>query len=472
MRLEVPEMLSALTELNPTLVSGRSEAVLSDLTTDSRRLKPGQLFVALSGERFDGHDFIDSVLAQGAGGVLARAGWSRGRTLPGEAVIVEVADTLMGLGFLARHWRLKHALKILAVSGSMGKSTVKEMAADILAVGRLTLRNEGNFNNLIGLPLTLFRIEAATEAAVVEMGINLKGEMQRLVDMARPQAGLLTNIAPVHLDGLGGLDGVVAEKTALWRGLGPEGVAVVNVDDPRLSRAASRFKGPKVTFGTRAKADVRLVTAQPRALNGLAGGLEVVLSVVGKTIWASIPAVGRFQGLNAAAACAGALTLGAEPAEMAAGLKRFRPLSHRMRLLKGVKGIKILDDAYNANPRAMTEALETLKNLCPPQNKAAAVLGQMAELGQESEAAHRALARAVARAGVEVLVALGPWAKLVVTEARAAGMDQVIEAADPAAAAAAVLETLSEGDWVLVKGSRVVGLEKAVACLTGESDEA
>jgi len=464
LKLTASQVLAALADLKPSPSGSFRERLFEGLSIDSRQIRPGQLFVAIQGERFDGHDFVGLALERGALAAVVRAGWAQGQDLPREAPLIETADTLRALGRLARYWRLRHQIPVLAVSGSMGKSTVKEMIAAIVGRRRRVLKNEGNLNNLVGLPLTLLEMDETVQAAVVELGISLKGEMEELVDIARPQVGLLTNVAPVHLEGLGGLEGIAEAKTALWRGLGPEGTAVVNLDDELLRRAAGEFKGRRLTFGRAAEADVRLIESGPANGQGLQGTLEVA----GRRYAFSVPALGRFQALNAAAAAAGALALGAPPEDVAPGLAGFAPLKHRLRTLVGRQGINVLDDAYNANPVAMVEALDSLRRLCPGRARAAAILGQMAELGPEGLAAHQELGRAAAGAGLSLLVALGPLAEVVVEEARRAGLSQAHVAREPGEAVEIVLDRLKAGDWVLVKGSRVARLERAVAALTGE----
>jgi len=464
LKLTASQVLAALADLKPSPSGPFKERLFEGLSIDSRQVRPGQLFLALQGERFDGHDFVRQALERGALAAVVRAGWARGQDLPREAPLIETTDTLKALGRLARYWRLRHQVPVLAVSGSMGKSTVKEMIAAIVGQRRRVLKNEGNLNNLIGLPLTLLDLEETVQAAVVELGISLKGEMEELVDIARPQVGLLTNVAPVHVEGLGGLEGIAEAKTALWRGLGPEGTAVVNLDDELLRRAAGEFKGRRLTFGRAAEADVRLIESGPANGQGLQGTLELA----GRRYPFLVPALGRFQALNAAAAAAGALALGAPPEDVAPGLAGFAPLKHRLRTLVGRKGINVLDDAYNANPVAMVEALDSLRRLCPGRARAAAILGQMAELGPEGLVAHQELGRAAAGAGLDLLVALGPFAEAVAEEARRAGLSQAHVVQEPAEAVEIVLDRLGAGDWVLVKGSRVARLERAVAALAGE----
>ena len=325
MRFEAGQIAVACAEAGGRLVNGRPETVFTGLSTDSRAIRPGQVFVALSGDNFDGHRFAAQALADGAAGLVVRTGWLAEQSVPVDAAVIEVEDTLAGLGLIARQWRLAHQAPVLAISGSMGKSSVKEMAAAILAVSRRVVKNEGNFNNLIGLPLTLLKINEETEAVVVEAGINQVGEMERLADIARPQAGLLTNVGPVHLEGFGDLEGVLKAKTALWRVLDDSGVAVVNLDDPLLSRAAGELTCRKITYGRAEAADVRLTGYEPK--NGL--GLNLDLRVAGRPLQAFVPALGSFQAQNAAAACAGALALGASAADMAEGLAGFTPLKHR-----------------------------------------------------------------------------------------------------------------------------------------------
>lgn len=474
-RATVKEILTGLEGLRPTLIKGSEADLVAGLSTDSRKIPQGALFVPLVGEKFDGHDFIGQALERNAGGILVQA--DRPALIEGLKVdcpVIRVEDTLAGLGLIARGWRRRFELPILAVSGSMGKSTTKEMIAQILALSRKVHRNAGNLNNLIGLPLTLLDLDETVRTGVVELGINQPGEMERLVAIAEPQAGLLTNIGPVHLEYLTDLEGVARAKTALWRGMKPGSTIVVNLDDPYLAQAAEVHEGLRVTFGLvggpseRMHPDVLLVRSEPGPK-----GLAVELRVRGEAVKAVIPALGRFQGLNAAAACAGALAMGTGVEEMIQGLNEFQPLAHRMRILEGPEGLVILDDTYNANPEAVEGALQTIREMAgEDDSRSAAVLGQMAELGKDSKAAHQRIGKQAAALGLDILIVLGPHAQTVLDAARTGGLAQAHRAEDLQDAAEKVLLLLGEGDKVLIKGSRVAGLERLVKMLQEEKDGA
>ena len=472
MRLTLAEIVEALKEANPVLIQGDPGTVFSGVTTDSRKAGPGQLFVPLAGDRFDGHDFIGPALEAGAAGTLAEGSRiGNGDSRPPGTAVIQVSDTLAALGLTARYWRSGLEAQVLAISGSMGKSTVKEMTAAILGLGFKVHKNEGNLNNLIGLPLTLLEAGKETEKVIVELGINQPGEMERLAEIALADVALLTNVGPVHLEGLGSMAGVVRAKTELWKRLKPGGVAVVNLDDEALKEAAAGLNGEKLTFGTAEKsprADVLL--RQVRADGN--GGLLLILEVGGKVCETTLATVGLFQGINAAAAAAGAYALGAGLDQICGGLAEFRPISHRMRLVQGVKGLTLLDDAYNANPKAMDQALATLVQLTPRGSRSVAALGQMAELGEAAEEAHQRLGRSVAKAGVDLLIAVGPFAERVVKAAREAGLKEAFEVADPGQAAKKLEELCGSGDLVLIKGSRVARMEELVSLLAQDGDGA
>ena len=463
------EIFNALSDLHPRW-AGRpigNDAVFKGLTTDSRQIVRGGLFVALVGEKFDGHRFVAQALDQGAAGALVQTGRlteAELSSLSGPAIATD--DSLAALGRIALAWRLQHDIPILAVTGSMGKSSVKEMAADILSVDRSTLRNQGNFNNLIGLPLTLLRLTDDRQAAVVELGINQIGEMEQLVAIAQPTVGLITNAAEVHVEYLGDLAGVARAKTALWRGMPAGATAVVNLDDPYLKAAAEEYDGPKIGFGRSEEAEVRFRDCRPDG----AEGLIVDLAYQGRNFSAPLKAFGLFQGFNAAAACAGAAALGVGVDQMIEGLSRFSGMKHRLGLKVSPAGWNVLDDVYNANPAAMVEALKTLVRLSEGQGRRAAALAHMAELGRRSEEAHIELGRRAAEMKLDLLVALGPWAELTAKTARDNGLIAVETAADMAAAAEILADRLDPGDWLLVKGSRSAGLERLVDLIMAEPE--
>lgn len=457
------EIMKALEPVGPVLRRGADETPFKGLSTDTRTIRPDQLFVPLIGEKFDGHDYLDQAIEAGASGVLVQSGRDR-EVWPGRVTVILVPDTLVALGLIARAWREELGVKLLAISGSMGKSTVKEMTAEILGVRYSVHKNKGNLNNLIGLPLTLLEMGPGVERAVVELGINQIGEMERLAEIAQADAALLTNIGPVHLEGLGGMEGIVRAKTELWRRLKPGALALVNLNDEILREVSADLGAEKLTFGTAEKspgAEVLLRRAEPNP----GGGLDLVLEAGGKVCETTLTALGRYQGLNALAAAAGAYSLGAGLDEICEGLAEFRTIDHRMKLLQGRDGLTILDDSYNANPLAMAEALAALGQAAPKGARRFAVLGQMAELGPIALSAHRELGRQAAKHRLDGLIVLGPFAAVVAEEAYQDGLARVYESDGIAEAEERLMSLAQSGDYVLIKGSRVAGLERLVARL-------
>jgi UDP-N-acetylmuramoyl-tripeptide--D-alanyl-D-alanine ligase len=434
------------------------------VSTDTRALSDGALFVALRGERFDGHDHLTDAFRGGAWGALVAADAlerSRLRSLaaafPGRALIA-VADTERALGDLARCRREALAPRVVGITGSNGKSTTKEMAAAILAERWCVHRNRGNFNNLIGLPLTVLELEERHEVAVLEMGMNRRGEIRRLTEIALPDVGVVTNVGPVHLEHLGTLDDVIAAKAELLEGLGPAGTAVINDDDPATEVLRASLQGPAVTFGLGAGADYRAEGMRfgpadtSFSLHSPAGAVEV-----------TIPFPGEHNVRNALAAAAAAAVLGIGSEEIREGLRKARPLDMRFTELRFRGGIRVINDAYNANPVSMRAALDSL-GLIEEGPRRAAVLGDMLELGGHAEEAHRDLGRSAGRAGLDLIVAVGEFAPLVAQGARESGArGQCVETAADSREAAEILRVwLRPGALVLLKGSRGVGLERTL----------
>ena len=446
-------------------VTGR----VGGVATDSRDVQSGDLFVALSGERSDGHDFLDAALAAGAGAVLV----SRDTATPAKnsgVVVLTVPDTLLALGTLAQWWRRHCELRLVAVTGSNGKTTTKEMIAAVLGLdagGRdRVLVTPGNFNNFIGLPLTLLGASAEMTLGVVELGMNAPGEIDYLTGLAEPDVGLVTNAAEAHLERFDGVDGVAQAKAELWGRMDSDACAVVPADDPRLpGLAAERFSGTTLRFGTAADADVRVVAVAPEGSNGL----RVTLAAADTSMEVTLPLLGRHNALNAAAATAACLALGLSMDTIGAGLPLTEALPHRAHLVQ-VGGLTVLDDCYNANPASARAGALTLADL-PGNGRLGAVVGDMLELGRESEALHRRLVAELVELGVSVVVGVGTLAAVLCDGAREAGADHV-EHVETAADAARVAQThLRAGDRLLVKGSRSMGLEAVVAQLAAGSGD-
>ncbi len=452
------------------------------ISTDSRTLAPGELFVALAGPReqpvrlvHDGHRFVGEALRRGAWGVLVEeqalqreavarevAAW------PGRAVIA-VPDSLCALGDLAAYHRGRMPARIVGITGSNGKTTTKELAYAILAARWRVLRNEGNLNNLVGLPLTLLGLEAGHEVAVVELGMSHPGEIRRLAAIAAPQVGVVTNVGPVHLEGVGGLAGVAAAKAEIFEGIAPGGTAVLNADDPATPGLAARWGGRQVSFGLAATADVRAEDIE-YAPQGTA--FTLVLPS-GERDRLRLPWPGKHNVLNALAAAAAAHCLGADCAQIGAGLMRARPAAMRFEIGTLPAGVTVVNDAYNANPASMRAALATFAQL-PAAGRRVLVLGDMLELGPAAPAEHQELGQIAARTAPALLLAVGAFAECVAEGARACGLDTttIRTAPDATAAAGLLAGWLRPGDLLLLKGSRGVRLERILEVLraAGEKD--
>jgi UDP-N-acetylmuramoyl-tripeptide--D-alanyl-D-alanine ligase len=439
--------------------------------TDSRSISKGELFVALSGENFDGHDFVRAALERGAAGVMAQE--SRVRDcLPicheRERALVAVPDTISALGDLARAWRVKLNPKVVAITGSSGKTTCRDMLAAILARRFSVLVPVANFNNLIGLPLTLLRLRAHHRVAVLELGMNRSGEIARLTEICRPDVALITNVAPAHLEFLGTVEDVTRAKGELFSAMPDGSVAVVNLDDARVSDLARDLSNPRVSYGLAAnEAEVRGGGVSFEDVKGM----RFTLDIKGDNREVSIGAFGRHNVQNAVAAAAAAFAMGASPEEIAAGLAGYRPVSMRLNHKISPGGINILDDTYNANPASVKAAVDALAAL-KGGARAVVALGDMRELGGESEELHREVGRYIANSGANVLYAVGEFARATVDGAREAGMAEdkamVCDGHEPIADA--LKKIVQKGDWVLVKGSRLAYMENVVSLLLDQPE--
>lgn len=428
------------------------EARFRGVSVDTRRLEPGSLFVALKGPRFDGHTFLADAAAAGAAGALVESGQ------PVDLPRVEVADTGRALLDLGREWRLRvgseTGTRMVAITGSCGKTTVKDLTAAALeaAAPGAVLATPGNWNNTVGVPLTLFGLCGRHRFAAVEVGINRPGEMAALADTVRPDVAVITNAAPAHLEGLGSLEAVAAEKGRLLAGLGPQGVAVINADSDFGEQWAAAAPGPVVRFGLAAPAEVR-GEWQPRA----GGGRLWVRAPEGEAgLDLALP--GRHNAANALAALAAAYALGVPLAEAAAGMAAVGPGAGRLQAVPGRGGLTVLDDTYNANPGSLEAALEVL---AAGSGRTWAVIGDMGELGSQGPAWHARAGTSARDHGVDRLIGVGELA----AEAAAAFGPEGRAVPDWEAAARVLEAEAGSGDRVLVKGSRAMRLERLVAHL-------
>jgi UDP-N-acetylmuramoyl-tripeptide--D-alanyl-D-alanine ligase len=450
------------------IVQVGKKKVFGEVATDSSKVKKGSVFVALKGERLDGHRFVPEALKRGAACAIVHRS-VRGR-IPSGAAVVRVEDSLKALGDLAHYRREKLAPKVIAITGSNGKTTTKEMAAAILAEAVLQgkklrgkiLKTKGNFNNLVGLPLTLLNLRQSHKVAVVELGTNHPGEIQRLGEIAAPDIGIITAVATAHLEGLHSLAGVAKEKGALFHSIRRGGTIVVNLDDPRVRRLGANFKGRKITYGQRGL--VRAVAVRPADVKGM----RFTLCAGSRRCPVRLRYLGRHNVSNAVGAAALALGLGVSLAAIRRGLEKVKPYSMRMEA-DSWRGVGIINDAYNANPASMVAAVNTLAAMGGRGEKIA-VLGDMFELGKASAREHRALGKQVARARIDRLYLLGRQAATVRAGALSGGMggNNIVVGKDHRAVARRLKSHLQKGDWLLVKGSRGMKMEKVVDELKGE----
>ncbi len=459
--LWTPAILAETTQ--GEILSGDHHALIGKISTDTRKIAPGDCFIALIGENHDGHDFVASAIGKGAGAVVVSR-WKGPR--PGGCAVVLVPNTLDALGEIARFHRRRFDIPVIAVSGSNGKTSTKEMIAAIFAQSRKILKNSGNFNNLVGLPLTLLELTEEHRIAVVEMGINVPGEMKRLARIGSPDAGVITNVQPAHLEGLDSLDRIVEEKGLLWESLSPDGLAVVNLDDPRLSRFARGIRCRKITYSVKdPAADVRC--ASPVAVSEGRTSFRIAFGAADFPV--VLPIMGFHHAQNALAAAAVALGMGAIPEEVEAGLAGFEPIGQRMNCQRFGNGCVLVDDTYNANPGSLMAAVEAVLAACAGK-PFVAVLGEMRELGRESRELHFEVGKKIGAARPSRLVTLGQLGIEIQKGARAAGMDASLcfHARSHGEAVEYLKAGLPECAWVLVKGSRAMAMEKVVEGMTAD----
>lgn len=423
--------------VNGRLSPGELDGPVAGVSTDTRTLKRGELFVALRGGAFDGHHFVAEAFAKGAAAALVE------KDVDGPCIVVP--DTLRALGELAAAWRLMLPGRVVGVAGSNGKTTTKDMIAHILGKDRRVVKAQGSFNNSVGVPLTIFQAGPSTEVAVLEVGTNHPGEMAALGAIARPDLAVLVSVGAEHLEGLGSLEGVAAEETSFLDHLRAGGSAVVH-DDVRI---LSRLKLPwwrTTVFGFGEGADLRPTVLGP-GMRFVVRGVEFTLGLLGE--W-------NLQ--NALAAAATCERLGVPLEESAARLRDFKGPKMRMERLT-LAGVTILNDAYNSNPESALRAVREFGRF-ETAGRRVAVIGDMRELGEHSERYHRELGRAIALAAVDVLVAVGPAAEAVAEEAGASQERHRFASVEDVRAQLPAL--IREGDAVLLKGSRSIGLERLV----------
>ncbi len=473
--LTLADVVEALTG---TRWAQAAEEVLPQVVIDSRQAVPGALFVALPGQRVDGHDFVADAFARGASYALVQ------REVPGYPMldlrrplrpehweafrppaVLRVEHTLTALQQAARFWRrrLPH-LRVVGITGSVGKSTTKELVAQVLAQRYRTLKNPGNLNNEIGLPLTVLRLTEGHQRAVLEMGFYVPGEIALLCAIAQPQVGVVTNIGTVHAERAGSQEAIARGKAELVEALppAPEGVAVLNYDDPWVRWMASRTQARVFFYGLNPKADLWADEVEGLGLEGIAFRLHYQ----GETLALKVPLLGRHSVHTALRAAAVGLVEGLTWEEIVAGL-RSGHTQLRLVAVRAFNGALLLDDTYNASPQSTLAALNLLAEL---EGRRVAVLGDMLELGPYEAQGHEKVGLRAAQVA-DVLVTVGPRAEIIAQAALRAGLkpEQVVQTAEPAQAIAYLREHLRPDDVVLIKGSRGVHMDRIVAALESET---
>jgi UDP-N-acetylmuramoyl-tripeptide--D-alanyl-D-alanine ligase len=437
------------------LVAGDLGVPVTGVSIDSRRLTIGEAFFAIRAAR-DGHDFLRDAAARGASCLVVH---NLPDDMPPSVPTVLVDDTTRALGRLAAYHRARFDVPVAAVTGSNGKTTTKEMMAGVLSALGPVLKPEGSFNNQWGLPLTLLRLSPEHRAMALELGANTPGEIESLAAICRPTVGVVTVVQGAHTEFFGSLDGVAHEKSALVRAIPPDGAVVLNADDPRVLAMHTQSRARVLYFSTRPGADV--VAASP-AVDG-SDGLRFTLGIGQARRPLQLAFAGRHNVTNALAAAGVGRALGLSIEQIALGLESARPVKGRC-VWRPAGRIRILDDTYNANPGSVGASLETLAATSEGRRRVV-VFGDMLELGDSSESAHREMGRAVAASGAAEFVGLGRWAQVAVEAARAAGLAESHHVTTFEDAVALMLKRLAPGDAVLVKGSRGMRMERVVDAL-------
>ncbi len=430
-----------------TLLQGEGRALVTGVTTDSRAVSAGQLFIPLTGERFDGHAYIGSALSSGAAGCLTAR--TPETLLPGK-LYVQVADTRLALKALAAWYRSRFTLPVVQITGSAGKTTTKEMVAAVLSRRYDTLKTQANFNNDIGTPLTLLGLAPQHQAAVIETGMNHFGEIRYLGEMVRPDIAVITNVGDAHIENLGNTrQGILRAKCEIFQHLSPDGIAVLNGDDPLLNTVA--LPQTILRCGRGENCNVRVTDVDDRGIEGIA--CTVTTARASYRLTAASPGSFMIYPMAMAAAIGEALGLTGE--EIAAGVAAYVPTGSRMHLIRLPEGRLLIDDCYNANPQAMEEALKLLA--VTPARRRAAVLGDMGELGELTVSAHRAIGVLTGELHLDSVIAIGEKARDIASAAPNARWYASVDDAMPVIRAA-----FTEGTAVLVKASHAMHFENIV----------
>jgi UDP-N-acetylmuramoyl-tripeptide--D-alanyl-D-alanine ligase len=448
-----PLKLSKIAQFAGASISSGDDTVTIDkIGTDSRTIKPGELFVALRGENFDGHNFVESAAKSGAAGALVDQNWNG--SVPENFALIRAPDTLHAYQQIAANYRQSLTLKVIAITGSNGKTSTKDFAASVLARKFRVTKTEGNFNNHVGLPRTILEATPAHQVAVWEIGMNHPGEIAALSKIAAPDAAIITNIGVAHIEFMGSREAIAGEKGALAEAIGPQGTVILNADDPFSKGIAARTRAKVVFAGTTSG------TVRAAEIRQSADGSEFTILEDAHRCRAQLPVTGLHMVQNALLAVAAGRAFGLSIEECAAGLAAA-PLTKARLQIKQIGGVHFLDDSYNANPDSMKAALRTLIEL-DIEGKHIAVLGEMRELGAESERGHREVGETAARLAVDRLITIGDTAKAIAEAARVAGLKNVAPVSSTREASDLLGEIAMPGDLVLIKGSRAAKTEDVI----------
>ena len=454
-----PKTVAEIENMVSGSLFGSGLGVVRTVSTDTRSIQPGQLFVALRGERFDGHDFLEIALKQGAAAALVEKVDHSLADFPQ----IQVPDSLLGLQDLARSYRAEVSIPIVGITGSNGKTSTKEMVAAVLGERFRVIKTLGNLNNHIGVPLSVLRFEKRHEVAVIEYGMNHPGEISQLVGIAQPDHAIITNVGIAHIEFLGTREGIAREKSVLAESVPSQGRVVLNAADDFAQWIATRCHGHVVRVGLE-KGEIRA-----EGIKHHSDSEEFTLVSEQEQVRARLPALGEHMVINALQAAGVGLAFGLSLAECAAGLAKTTLPSGRLQI-RTLGKISVINDAYNANPDSMIAALKTVANL-PTAGRRLAALGAMGELGEESLAGNQRVGQAAMEHGFDVLIAVGERAYPIAQSAAAAGLTRS-QTVKSNAEAAEVLNTILEpGDLLLLKGSRSAAIDEIIPLLEASLDQ-
>jgi UDP-N-acetylmuramoyl-tripeptide--D-alanyl-D-alanine ligase len=441
------------------LAQGPADTIISRVSTDSRTLHSSDLFVALRGENFDGHRFVEQAKERGAAGAIVEEAWKG--TAPDSFALIHVRDTLAAYQTLASNYRKSLPIQVIAITGSNGKTSTKDFVAATLARKFRVTKTKGNFNNHVGLPQTMLDAAATDEIGVWEIGMNHPGEIAALAKLARPDVGIITNIGVAHIEFMGSRNAIAREKGALVEAVDKDGAVILNADDPFSALIAGRTRARVIFVGIE-HGSIRATDVRQDAT-----GCEFTILEGAHRCRAQLPVPGLHMVQNAMLAVAAGRIFGLSLEECAAGLAST-PLTKARLQIKEIKGIQFIDDSYNANPDSMKAALRTLVEL-DADGRRIAVLGQMSELGKESESGHREVGECAAELGIEVLIAVGALGAGIASSAQQAGLKTSHSVETPEQAAELLNTIASPGDLILVKGSRSAQMERVLETFANNS---